>query len=194
MNLSVVAKPAANLAPLDKRLFAWRGEMPAPFATSGVLQFKLPQLHLFAAREVAVDRAFSNSILRFTATFCSLSISADMTPYHRAVAPDLVDAGILVPEEAMLLAWALIHNGLQKYANALGPYLATRTGDVPLPISPMHVWAICEAAKAFIGCVDPDGELGPYRALADTIMVATISENGAMHAEFSPYTNIFIEQ
>lgn len=196
MKLSVLSKAqrlADNPGAINKSAFAWKGEIPAPFANHGMLRFKLSHPSLFSAIEVPAERALSNCILRFAGVFCTLSISADMTPYHRAIAPALIEIGLRAPEESLLLSWALIHRGLQKYAAALGPYLAARQGDVLLPISPLHVWALNEAAKAYIGCVDPDAKLAAYRDAADVVMVATNDENAAINEQFAPFVNIFIE-
>lgn len=170
-----------------RRLFSWRSRVYAPFDERGFVRFNVPK-SLCEPASVKIDHHIVSIVSIFSATFATLSISASMAAYHTSIQAILTEVkGVNNTRNNVMLSWALIRQGIQDYANALGLHVDKTAKQSNLIISPMHIWSLCEAARAFLTCIDPNNDLPIYTDIAKTIIGITEADNLWIHEHYSPY-------
>lgn len=179
------------------RAFSWNARVCAPLGQTGTLRFRPSDPRLFECKDVLLSRGAANTILHFIGNFCAFSASADMSAYQDALSEALEQSNLPDSGAMPIFAWPIIVTGLQNYGLALGGYLkalpASRD-EIIVSISPLHLWALGEAARAFIMCIDPGNVMPGPRSEAAEVLRLTEDENLAVSQRFMPYANIVNEE
>ena len=187
-------KKIAKIEAAINKAFSWDTKVCAPFWQTGVVQFRASDPRIFDAMEIQVGYSTIVAIQHFIANFTTMSVSMDITPYQHEIGQILKNGGIKNAESLPIIAWPLIVFGLHQYGLALTGYverLPKVSADAPLFIAPLHLWALAEAARAYLLCVDPTNQQPNFRAEAAEIYRITEGENIAITTNFLPYANVY---
>lgn len=184
--------PTASSA--AQKLFSWDAAICQPFVSKGILRFRVNPAMVLPV-DVLIPRANAEAIVAFLGTFHVLAASSDVTGYYNDIAKVLADNGVANANTVPDAAWPLIVAGLQKYGIALSVYLSALPVEekATIPISPMHLWAMAEAARGYILYLDPSGVFPTARAAAETVLAMSEGENLSLHSAASPYTSIYLD-
>lgn len=172
----------------------WDAKVWAPLGEDGFLAFKVIVPEVLVAQERSWRRDAVAELRAFISTFCALSASADLTLYQKVVVDGLRGTEPEVLDANMVFSWAVIIGGLSSFAGILTERLGNPDGEmVSVPVSPMHIWAICEAARAFVVCIDPECDLPVYYQSAISLMDFCGEQNRGVTDLVHPYAHIAVE-
>lgn len=171
--------------------FDWDAKVWAPFNEAGWVRFNVPLAGVLVAQPLSWPRDVVEELRGFLGTFCVLAASADITPYQISILEALADVPSENLQMKITLSWPVILAGLTSLTETLDVALkGAGEGAVEIPISPMHIWAMEEAARAFVFCFDPDCEMPAYHQSAQAILALCDEQSFVVTSLCHPYGNV----
>jgi len=121
-----------------------------------------------------------------------LATSIETSGYQFALSETFDEAGEASIAANLLIAWPLIIDGLTSFASGISAQLSENEGaeTVQIFVSPMHIWAIAEAARVFPLCFDKNRDMPELYDSAHTLSLLCEGQNTDVTALAHPYLHV----
>jgi len=173
--------------------FSWTARIPLPTTNNvGYAEFSFQDERVLNLFVVDLPRSLIQDIHLFLSSYLTYGLVSNTEPYLQSVSDTLKEHEIDGPEIRVFLAWTLIYAGLFSYSNAFSSFLRDNPeADVyALPISPLHLWCISEAIRAYLADVDPDKVFPEIHAACIRLLSAGEDETNLISRIALPYLNV----
>lgn len=150
------------------------------------------------SHELALEMPFDNQIgvvvRRFVPAFMAFSVSKGVVGYQERVGKALQVSGMSTEDSIILvrLAWVIILTGLSGLCSSLDKWFAEAGANSPVPMSPLHLWALGEASACYLTYLDPSAAAPPIAADAKFLEKYFGEYCIEFNTKFSPYTSLSI--
>jgi len=146
------------------------------------------------AMETPFDNQVGAVVRRFTPAFLAFSVSKGIAGYQEKIANAMQSCGMSKDDSVILvrLSWVVILDGLMKTCGSLDKWFAESGADSPVPLSPLHLWALGEASACYLIHLDPTAAAPPVAADAKFLDKYFGNYCTDFNARHSPYTSLSI--
>jgi hypothetical protein len=174
--------------------FGWDGTAPAPVDGGGLVVFRTADPAHSLAMETPFDNQIGVVIRRFVPAFMAFSISKGIVGYQEKIAEAMQTAGMSRDDSVILvrLSWVVILDGLSSLCESLDKWFNEAGGESPVPLAPLHLWALGEASACYLIHLDPSASAPPVAADAKFLDKYFGNYCTDFNAHNSPYTSLSI--
>jgi hypothetical protein len=193
-NAALASARRAGALATRRAEFGWTGVAPAPVDGGGVVVLKTSD----PSHELALDAPFDNQIgtvaRRFVPAFLAFATSKGVMGYQERVSTAMQSCGMSKEDSVILvrLSWVIIMSGLAGLCENLDKWFGEAGQDSPVPLAPLHLWALGEASACYLTYLDPSASAPPIAADAKFLEKYFGEYCIDFNAKFSPYTSLSI--
>lgn len=174
--------------------FGWKGSAPSPVEGGGTVVLKTSD----PSHELAMDSPFDSQIgtvsRRFIPAFLAFATSKGVMGYQERVSTAMQSGGMSKEDSVILvrLSWVIIMSGLAGLCESLDRWTAEVGDGSPVPLAPLHLWALGEASACYLTHLDPTASAPPIAADAKFLEKYFGDYCVDFNSRFSPYTSLSI--
>lgn len=193
-NAALASARRAGALSARRAEFGWRGTAPAPVEGGGTVVLKTSD----PSHDMAMESPFDNQIgtvsRRFVPAFMAFATSKGVMGYQERVAAAMQSCGMSKEDSVILvrLSWVVIMSGLSGLCESLDKWFSEAGPDSPVPLAPLHLWALGEASACYLTYLDPTANAAPIAADAKFLEKYFGDYCVDFNSRFSPYTSLAI--
>lgn len=187
------ARRAGNLAS-RRAEFGWTGFAPAPVDGGGMVVLRTSEPSHSMALETPFDNQIGVVARRFIPAFEAFAVSKGVAGYQERIAGAMQKCGMSKEDSVILvrLSWVVILDGLSALCGTLDKWFSEAGPDSPVPLAPLHLWALGEASACYLTYLDPSASAAPIASDAKFLDKYFGEYCLDFNTRHSPYTSLAI--
>lgn len=169
--------------------------MSAPHNTGGRILIQTSDPEHSLALDVPFDKEVGMAARRFIPAFLAYSVARGLSPYQERVAQAMQECGVPQEDSVILarLAWVVLLRGLDNLCETLDRWVREFGLGAGVPLAPLHLWALGEAAGCYLLHLDPTAAAAEVAADAKLLDSYFGDYCIDFNVRFSPYTSLVVD-